>query len=211
MNPILTPMLDADSVIFDIGGHSGQYARLLARIASRGRIYSFEPSSYSRSILNFANKAGGFDNIDVVPMGLGDAPGTLTLTTPIKSYGTFRYGLAHMGDEATNGACHHENVALTTIDDFVTKAGLNRLEFIKMDVEGWELRILKGGTETIQRYRPAMMIELVGKQLARAGDSLEDAWALLQSLGYHQEVFIDAYTLRPSQTPQEGDGFWLPD
>lgn len=211
MRPIFAPMLDAESVIFDIGGHSGQYARLLSRIAHHGRVYSFEPSSYSRSILNFAIKVGGFDNIDVVPMGLGEAKGTLTLTTPVKSYGTFKYGLAHMGEGATNGSSHHEQVALTTVDDFAAEAGLNRLDFIKMDVEGWELRILKGGAETIQRHRPVMMIELVGQQLARAGDSLEDAWGLLQSWGYHQETFIDAHTLKPSDTPLEGDSFWMPE
>ncbi|MDA1088900.1 MAG: FkbM family methyltransferase [Proteobacteria bacterium] len=211
MNPIFAPMLDDESVIFDIGGHSGQYAKLLARLAKRGRVYSFEPSSYSRSILNLAIKVNRFKNINVVAKGLGDAPGTLTLTTPIKSYGTFKYGLAHMGDGTNNDAGHHEQVALTTIDAFATEVGLKRLDFIKMDVEGWELRILSGGAETIQRFRPVMMIELVGSQLARAGDSLEEAWALLQSWGYHQEVFIDAQTLRPSETPLEGDGFWLPD
>jgi FkbM family methyltransferase len=211
MNPIFSPMLDEESVIFDIGGHSGQYAKLLARLAKRGRVYSFEPSGYSRSILNFAIKINGFENIEVIPRGLGDAPGMLTLTTPIKSYGTFKYGLAHLGDEANNDAGHHEEVALTTIDDFAAEAGLKRLDFIKMDVEGWELRILLGGAETIQRYRPTMMIELVGQQLVRAGDSLEEAWALLQSWGYHQETFIDAHTLKPSETPLEGDSFWLPD
>jgi len=211
MNPIFKPMLDSNSVVFDIGGHSGQYAKLFARIVRQGQVYSFEPSSYSRSILNFAIKVGGFDNIEVVPVGLGDAPGTLTLTTPIKSYGTFKYGLAHMGDNTGASDGHHEDVAMITIDDFAAEAGLKRLDFIKMDVEGWELRILKGGAETIQRHRPVMMIELVGLQLARAGDSLEDAWALLQSWGYHQETFIDAHTLKPSQTPLEGDSFWLPD
>ena len=211
MKPIFTPMLDDESVIFDIGGHSGQYARLLARLAKRGRVYSFEPSGYSQSILNFAIKVNGFENIDVIPQGLGDAPGTMTLSTPIKSYGTFKYGLAHLGERAINEAGHQEEVALTTIDDFATEAGLKRLDFIKMDVEGWEYRILLGGTKTIQRYRPIMMIELVGQQLSRAGDSLEEAWALLQSWGYHQEVFIDAQTLSPSETPLEGDSFWLPD
>ena len=66
MKPIFTPMLDDESVIFDIGGHSGQYAKLLARLAKRGRVYSFEPSGYSRSILNFAIKVNGFENIDVI-------------------------------------------------------------------------------------------------------------------------------------------------
>lgn len=211
MNPIFAPMLDAESVIFDIGGHSGQYAKLLAHIAKRGRVYTFEPASYSRSILNFALKVNSFDNIDVVAKGLGDAPGTLTLSTPLKSKGTFKYGLAHMGEDDRDGNIHHEDVDMTTIDLFAKAVELQRLDFVKLDVEGWELRILKGGAETIQRYRPVMMIELVGQQLARAGDSLEDAWGLLQSWGYHQETFIDAHTLKPSDTPLEGDSFWMPD
>ena len=54
MNPLFTRLIDPESVILDIGGHSGQYAKLLARIAKRGRIYAFEPSSYTCSILRLA-------------------------------------------------------------------------------------------------------------------------------------------------------------
>ena len=212
MNPLFTRLIDPESVILDIGGHSGQYAKLLARIAKRGRIYSFEPSSYSRSILRLAVRVNGFDNIHVVPKGLGDEPGNLTLTTPLKPQGTFRYGIAHMGGMGKDGQqAYHEEVAVTTIDHFAAEERLRRLDFIKMDVEGWEMRILEGGAQTIERFRPVMLIELVEQQLMQAGDSLEAAWGLLDSWGYRPAVCSDGKTLTPREVPLEGDNFWLPD
>ena len=147
----------------------------------------------------------------MVPKGLGDGPGNLTLTTPINPQGTFRYGIAHMGGMGKDGQAYHEEVAVTTIDHFAAEEGLRRLDFTKMDVEGWEMRILEGGAATIECFRPMMLIELVDQQLARVGDSVEAAWELLDSWGYHPAVCSDGKTLTPREMPLEGDNFWLPD
>lgn len=211
MKPLFTPFVEAESVVFDIGGHSGQYAKLLARIAKRGRVYSFEPSSYACSILRFAVRVNGLTNIVVVPKGLGDKPSSLTLNTPLKPKGTFRFGLAHMSEFRESGPVHREEVALTTIDHFAADEGLQRLDFIKIDVEGWEMRILEGGATTIGYFRPVMLIELVDQHLARASDSLEAVWRLLESWDYRPTVCFDGKVLTPIEAPREGDFFWLPD
>ena len=211
MTPLLSRCIDPQGVVFDIGGHAGQYAKLLARIARRGRIYSFEPSGYARSILRLAVKINGFTNIVVVPKGLGDAPGSLTLSTPLKSQGTFRFGLAHLGETRRDGPIHREVVEVTTIDHFAREEGLQRLDFIKVDVEGWEKRILEGGAETIGRFRPALLVELIDAQLARAGDSLEKAWALLESWGYRAAVRLDGKTSNGIDGPQDSEILWLAD
>ena len=210
MTPIFTRLVGADGVVFDIGAHAGQYAKLLARIATQGRVYAFEPSGYACSILRLATRVNGLSNVSIRCQGLGDKPGNLTLNTPLKPSGTFQFGLAHLGDE-TEGPVHREDVPVTTIDDVAGDEGLRRLDFIKMDVEGWEMRALVGGQTTIRRYRPAMLIELVDAQLAEAGDSLVSAWRLLQSWGYTPALLgVDGETLTPIEEPLESDIFWLP-
>lgn len=211
MRPLLSSYIGAEAVILDIGGHAGQYAKLFARIARHGQVYSFEPSSYACSILRLAVRINGFSNIRLVAKGLSDQPGNLVLHTPLKDNGTFRYGLAHMGEIDRAGLYHHQEVPVTTIDRFVADEGLERLDFIKMDVEGLEKRILEGGAQTITRHRPVMLLELVDEQLSHAGDSLEATWELLESWGYRPATFFDENKLTPLEAPRDGDVFWLPD
>ena len=116
-----------------------------------------------------------------------------------------------MGEINRAGSYHHQEVPVTTIDLFVADEGLQRLDFIKMDVEGLEMRILKGGAQTIARHRPVMLVELVDQQLSQAGDSLEAAWELLESWRYRPATFFDEKELTPLKAPRDGDAFWLPD
>ena len=109
------------------------------------------------------------------------------------------------------GLYHQEEVPVTTIARFAADEGLQRLDFIKMDVQGWEMRILEGGAETITRYRPVMVVELVHEQLSQIGDSLQAAWELLESWGYRAAICIDGKVLTPLEVPRDGDIFWLPD
>ena len=208
--PLLACFVAPEATVLDIGGHAGQFAKLLARMAKQGHVYSFEPAGYARSILRLAVRLNGLGNVTVVPMGLGDGPGTLELTTPLKSGGTFRFGLAHMGKDGRETQGFHETVAVTTIDDFAAGEGLRRLDFIKMDVEGWEMRILEGGADSLRRFLPTLMVELVDSQLARAGDSLGAVWRLLEGWGYRPFLCHDLRNLTPADAPCEGDIFWLP-
>jgi hypothetical protein len=102
-------------------------------------------------------------------------------------------------------------VEVTTIDHFAREEGLQRLDFIKMDVEGWEKRILEGGAETIGRFRPALLVELIDAQLARAGDSLETAWTLLEQWGYRAAVRLDGKPSNGIDGPQDSEILWLAD
>ena len=212
MVPVLRRFIPEDAIVFDIGGHAGQFAKLFAKIAPVGRVYTFEPSPYTLSILRLGIRASGLDNITVVPDGLSDAAGTLTLTTPLKEHGSRGYGLSHFGTGGDSGrSTVAQEVNITTIDAFAAGEGIEKLDFIKADVEGWELRMLLGGMKTIGRTRPALMIELEDRHLARAGDTLEGAWDTLVSWGYRPWLWLGAEDLEPIPEPRPGDAFWLPE
>ncbi|MGB8843715.1 MAG: FkbM family methyltransferase, partial [Aliidongia sp.] len=123
--PILRPLLAPDAVIFDVGAHAGQFAKLFAKLAPAGRVWSFEPGSYARSILRLSLCLNRIDNVTVVPMGLGESCAIGTLTLPIKRRGSFGFGLAHLGQtEERWRRVAAEPIALGTIDRFVETQGI---------------------------------------------------------------------------------------
>jgi FkbM family methyltransferase len=197
------------AVVFDVGAHAGQYTKLFARAAAEGRVYAVEPGSYARSILRSVVWLHGLANVTVLPMGLGAGSGLGTLTLPVKGRGSLGFGLAHLG--APGGrwdAVAQELVALTTLDAIVAALGLERLDLIKADIEGWELRLLTAGRDTLRRFRPRLMLELTSGHLARAGDRLDDAFAFLDELGYAAFELAHGGELIPVTTRHDGD-FWF--
>ncbi len=216
LKPVLAPYIPRDAVVADVGGHSGQFAKLFSAMAPGGRVYSFEPGAYPRSILQTAIRMRRLNNITVVPKGLGDKPSTLELSTPVKVLGSLRFGLAHMGtaDAATGDrageSVQSEKVEVITLDAFANDVGLTRLDFLKADIEGWEQRMLGGGAATIKRFRPVILIELVNDHLVRAGDTMDSAWGLLTEMGYTPNRWTAGGKLEPQLEPWEGDTLWLP-
>lgn len=178
------PYVPSDAVVFDIGAHAGQFSKLFARMAPRGRVFAFEPSNYAQSVLRPALRWNGLRNVEIVPMGLSDAPGALVLHTPIKKRGEVGFGLAHLGTDNDPRAMVEQTVELTTLDAFFTGRGLTRLDFIKADVEGWEAHVLRGGARTLAAHKPALFLEVVETSLSRGGATPNDIWGLLDPLGY---------------------------
>jgi FkbM family methyltransferase len=208
--PILRSFVPADAVVLDVGGHAGQFAKLFGRMAPQGRIYSFEPGGYARSILAIAIRLNRLRNVTIVPMGLGDGAGEAVLSVPTKQSGSLGFGLSHLGLAGDVRPRRMETVAIDTIDRFVLRTGLDRVDFIKADIEGWELRMLAGATATLGRFRPPLMLELTDSHLARAGDTLTGAWVFLTERGYRpHRATADLSRLELVEAPVEGDIFWL--
>jgi hypothetical protein len=104
-------------------------------------------------------------------------------------------------------------VTLSTIDAFAAERKLARLDFIKADIEGWELRMLAGGAASIARFRPALLLEAQAAHLARAGDTPAAMWDFFARLDYeaqHVREESAGLTLSPASQPLEGDVLWTP-
>jgi FkbM family methyltransferase len=208
--PLLRGFVPRDGVVIDVGGHAGQYAKLFAKLAPAGHVYTFEPGSYALRILRAAVGANRLGNVTIVPRGLSDVPGTAKLTIPVKRKRSLGFGLSHMGDDSSGRGLVTETVDLTTLDAFANNAGLSRVDLIKIDIEGWELRMLRGAEATLRRFHPVLLVELVEDHLARAGDDVASAWDYLTGLGYHPHIHHGGDTLDPIDHARQGDVWWLP-
>src|SRR5580692_6630728 len=143
--PLLGYCVPRDGVVLDVGAHAGQFAKLFARLAPEGRVYAIEPGGYARSILRAAIWARRLANVTILPVALGAEPGLARLHIPVKASGALGYGLSHFGDpEERWSRVAAELVAQTTIDELAQALALDRLDFIKADIEGSEMRMLRG-------------------------------------------------------------------
>ena len=184
LRPLLASLVPQDGIVIDAGAHAGQFTKLFAGLAPGGRIYAFEPGSYARSVLEPVVSLRRLRNVTIVARALSDSEGTEDLAIPLKASGSFGFGLSHLGARSPRREARHETVSTTTLDGFASEQGINRLDFIKADVEGWEIRLLRGASRTLASHRPTLLLELVRTHLARADTDPAEAWAILEPLGY---------------------------
>lgn len=188
----------ADGIVLDIGGHAGHYAHLFATLAAAGRVYSFEPSPYACSVLEIRQRLGRLPaNIELTAKALSDAPGSLELRTPLKASGSLGFGTASF-NRARAGAVRVDEVEVTTIDDFVAARGIARIDFIKLDIEGWEHHALRGGAEALRRWKPALLAEVDDPMLRASGTSAAELWDFLAGLGYRAALLDDPDAVCPT-------------
>lgn len=178
------PLIPAAGVVLDVGAHSGQFAKLFGRLVPQGTVYAFEPGHYALSILRPVLQLRGFRNVRILPVGLSDRAGAETLNVPLKKSGTMGFGLAHLGEDVSGRQVARQRIELTTLDDFAAAEKLQRLDFIKADIEGMELHFLRGAMATIGRLRPALMLEVVPWALSRVDAVPQDIFDLFAPLGY---------------------------
>lgn len=208
VEPLIAPYIRPDSIVIDVGANAGYYAKIFARMAFKGKVFAFEPGSYARSILQKVVCIRGLNNVSIVPAGLGDRHGKVELHLPLKISGSLGYGLGHMGDDKTVDARETiaETVDILTLDQFVTDKDISRVDFIKIDIEGWELRALEGARNTIKRDHPVLMLEMVDRFLSRAGDSSQKLWDFLTEHGYTMTRYDDNGRTDQLEAPvDEGD------
>ncbi|MGV8997680.1 MAG: FkbM family methyltransferase [Parvibaculaceae bacterium] len=180
----LRPLVPQDALVIDVGAHSGQHTKIFARLVPQGHVYAFEPGVYARSILCKAIGMRGFRNVTVVPFGLSDKATTEVLNVPLKRSGSMGFGLSHIGkaDEGRPGVT--EEIKITTLDNFVAEQKLGRVDFVKVDIEGWEFNFLKGAVETIKKHRPILQLEITPPTLERANATPDDIFNLIMPLDY---------------------------
>ena len=189
-------------------------APFTALMAPKDHVYAFEPGAYALSILKPMVRLQGRGRISIDPIAFGAAPGKLTLSTPIKKSGSLGFGLSHLGPSGVNGGGEGGNVlrhevAVETVDRYVASKGLKRLDLIKADIEGWEMQLLRGATDTLATLRPIVFVEAVDFYLARAGDSRPALWAFMRERGYRPHRLEPG--LPPFEPEADGDVVWVPE
>jgi FkbM family methyltransferase len=151
----------------DVGANVGQYGQELRLHGFRGDIVSFEPLSAARSRLNVV--AGSDPRWNVLPLALGDAGATaeMNVTSNLSSSSLLPLLEAHRALAPDVSVVAQETVELTTLDEVGLPRHMPTL--LKLDVQGYEDRVLRGATETLNSVEliecELSVVEFYGTQL----------------------------------------------
>jgi FkbM family methyltransferase len=138
-------------LIFDIGAYTGIYALEACSVNSEAKVMAFEPNPYMRTRLNVNLKVNNF-HIDSLEYGLGSEISELNLYLPFGE-------TTSIATMIPVGQSEKIRVAVKTLDSLA----LQDLDLMKIDCEGFELEILKGGREAINRHRPTILMEALSQ------------------------------------------------
>jgi FkbM family methyltransferase len=158
--------LHAGDTLLDVGAHVGYYTLISAKFVGKsGRVFSFEPNPRNHSFLKQHVAVNRLDNVVVEQSAVSDANGLAH----------FEFGRGSgTGHLAADGSIE---VRTLRLDDYCRDHEI-KPDAIKIDVEGAELSVLRGGESTIVAYHPVIFLSTHGEQIHR------DCLAWLQQRGY---------------------------
>lgn len=169
-------------VIVDVGANCGSYA-LLAIKHSQMKVLAFEPQPNTFQFLTNNIKLNGVeDRVTVLPYAVGEHEAELDLKSPTNDH----QGLCTLGDTPKRfNQWKTFKVKQIACDlAFCEKHGIDHVDFIKIDTEGWEVHVLKGMTDMIMKYRPHLLLEIWSQNLAQCGLNECDLYTVLVNLRY---------------------------
>ena len=180
------------ATVVDVGASWGLFTYHLAhRVGKRGRVYSYEPHPANTAVLQKLAKAQS--HVNFRPVAVSEVAGRAEMQVPRRKNRlvTAQSSLGHGFDEIEG--VEVERVAVTTVrlDDEIGPEV--QVDFVKIDVEGHEMSVLRGGASMFRRCLPPLLIEIEQRHLEGA---IEDVFHYIQEFGYHL-FYVDAQTLRP--------------
>lgn len=180
-------LTDKHFIVFDVGTNIGETLLNFAKLVPNGQVHGFEPDklNYERCCENLSMNS--FTNIQLNNVGLGAEAGQyfIKIDTPSN-----RGGNKISKEFIENNT---QVVNIVTLDQYAIDKKLTKIDLIKIDVEGYELHVLKGAVEIIKKAKPIFFIELDDNNLSEQGHSAKE---LIHFLSEYQ------YTIRNSETDQ---------
>jgi FkbM family methyltransferase len=169
--------------VVDAGANEGLYTLLAARcVGPTGSVWAFEPSSREFDRLRYNVENNELSNVRLFRIALGDSPAEQDLLIAAAEHA----GQSTLGRFAYEsvGNLGRERVPIQKLDDLVQQHGLNRLDLLKVDVEGAEGRLLRGARNTLRDLRPLVLFEVLEPALLNQGDTLDELLRILREACY---------------------------
>lgn len=200
--PYLADLLSGAPVCLHVGASDGRHSYVMTQVAPKARIYAFEPSAFAFEVLKVGiawHRIG--KQVTAIHAAVSDKPGELLLVTPKKSSGRMGRAYAYVAETVPNGPARPDlddtgmETQLTpvvTLDAFCAEHAIDRVDFIRMDIEGAEQRALAGALGILERDRPHVLLEIHPPMLqARFGGSGEAVMQLFLDRGYRMFALND--------------------
>jgi FkbM family methyltransferase len=192
----LKQVIRSGDTVADVGANIGYLSLHFAKFAGpAGRVFSFEPMSHLHPVVTLnASLNGMTDVISVHPFVVSETANARASAQVPEGGAPFAYFQLSKDTDGSEGGnkAKGSSVATVRLDGFAAAAGVKRFDFIKIDVEGGEVSVLRSASGLLAdpaRRPRALMIEIVDAQLQRFGHRLEDIYAILTPHGYKASIY----------------------
>lgn len=180
-----------DFIFLDIGANCGLYC-FLTKFIKNSKCYAFEPLPQNINILEQNIKLNNLqDCIHLCNDPLSDEiKKDVYLKIPTNNFKNHT-GLCTLGDNP-NRFDSFETLKLKTdtIDNFIYNNNISHIDFIKIDTEGWEYFILKGGEKCLRKFKPVLIIEFNEENMKQCNVQKENILSFLKNLNYKTFIYI---------------------
>jgi FkbM family methyltransferase len=184
-------------VLVDVGANIGYFTTLASRIVGpTGRVVAVEPDRDNYAILKANLSANRIENSIAIDSALGSSPGHARLYRSRENNGDHRL---YSGSDSARESI---KVEIETLDDLLDRLGITRVDFIKMDVQGYESHVLQGMKRTLDRSRNLVVLsEFWPSGIEHAGGSPADFLEFFRSSGFDTSMLSRSGTDQISLLP----------
>ncbi|MBP2112944.1 FkbM family methyltransferase [Paenibacillus silagei] len=179
---LLSVLIREGFEVLDIGANYGWYSTLFAQaVGQSGRVHSFEPVSPTFAELSRNIQLNNLQNVILNQVALSDYNGEAEIYLPVRSGSE---DAALIIDPALQHETYHCRVQ--TLDTYIEQQQISHIDLVKIDIEGGELKALKGMEQYLQRHheKPLLMLEATEVLALRFGNSISDVFRFLKQYQY---------------------------
>ena len=181
----LSHLLGPNLTFYDVGANEGWFSLVAARLVGPGgRVVAVEPQERLWPVILQNASLNRFANIDLQPFAIANEESETT----IKLYPSVNTGASGLGSDKRRFETL-QRVTLLPLARLIEGSGLTKIDLMKIDVEGYELEVLKSAGEHLGRNILRLVVETHAPQLAERGESVEQVHELLRSRGYSNRLF----------------------
>ncbi|TVR38348.1 MAG: FkbM family methyltransferase [Cryomorphaceae bacterium] len=196
---------------FDIGAHRAGYLyHMMDCVGSSGYVHAFEPQSALYDYISRVKPLMGWQNLRLEHLALSDRIGKVTLHIPVNKVNKGSSPGASIVEGVASGEIAlRETVPMDTLDGYCER---NKVipDFLKVDVEGNELNVFKGGAGVLLEHKPAILVEIEERHIGR--QQMEETFQWLRDCGYeghfirgHERLPLSAFSVEQHQDTR-GEG-----
>jgi len=187
-------------IVYDVGAFVGLFALQSARTASH--VVCYEPLDKTRARLQEHLELNAVKNVQIRPVGVGRERATLQLAFDPLMPGGASLSASISAGIVSGGGSDIRRIEVTTLDLDIVESKLPSPDFIKIDIEGFELDALIGAAETLRKVRPTLYLEMHGETMTEKREKVHAIVVFLAAIGYDSIQHLETGALL---TPQNSD------
>lgn len=188
---LLEELLKEDDVFVDIGANIGYYSLIASKKAVKGLVFAFEPFSGNRSELEDNISLNRINNIQVSALAISNEKTSKTLFVSAND----NTGMTGFQKPSNfNGAI--ETIHTITLDEWAKENHIDRINMIKIDIEGAEYEALEGISNVLTEMKPVVMIEIQASLLAKYKKQPGDIYRFMKNHGYRSFEVVSKNQLK---------------